>query len=55
MAGSILDRAEIDRFGNPLLATLRQLDTLLGEWRAVTDAGDMPKFAAVERAARQFI
>jgi methyl-accepting chemotaxis protein len=49
------DRTEIDRFGNPLLATLRQLGELLGEWRAVTAAADMEKFTAVEQAARQFI
>ncbi len=49
------DRREVDRFGNPLLATLRQLDELLGQWRAVTAPADMDKLEAVERAARQFI
>ena len=49
------DRQEVDRFGNPLLATLRQLEQLLGQWREVTSSADMERFAAVDRAARQFI
>ncbi|MBM3549616.1 MAG: HAMP domain-containing protein [Alphaproteobacteria bacterium] len=49
------DRAEAERFAKPLLATLKQFEARLGEWRALVDPADMPQFQKVEKAGLDFV
>lgn len=49
------DKAEAEKFAKPLLDDLKQLDTRLGEWKALVESGNAAGFAKVEAAARDFI
>lgn len=50
-----VDKAEAEKFATPLIATLKQLDTRLTEWRALVEPNDMAGFQTIEAAARDFI
>ncbi len=51
MAG---DRAEAEKFGTPLLATLKQMNALLAQWKELLPENQKPGFTRAEENARQF-
>ena len=49
------DAAEVNKFGKPLVANLRQLEKIIAEWKQVVPESQKAEFAKLEEHAQQFV
>jgi methyl-accepting chemotaxis protein len=49
------DRAEAEKFGKPLLETLRRMEKTMAEWKALLPPDQVAEFAKAELNAKQFV